>query len=307
MATKNGGLVRVWEAATRRDAVLSAHPRLQELERSVAAAVKDFATGRCDDHAVRAAILARRSYLERHGIPLGYAEPHWACAACQDEGYVNGVPCVCRQQAELDRIIAGSNLPAKLRQQTFDKFELKWYSTTKKTPQGVTERTCARDALRSCQAFVARVLEGRVDKGLFVSGGVGLGKTFLLSAICNSLIEARVPTLYVVFSDLIAAIRDSFNPESSQTESRIMAATKEARVLILDDLGAEHVTDFVTNRLFDIINYRCNHSLPLVVSSNLGASQIAELYGPRIASRLLEMCEPVTLAGEDIRWQKQRQ
>jgi len=154
---------------------------------------------------------------------------------------------------------------------------------------------------------VARVLEGRAERGLFVSGGVGLGKTFLLSAICNSLSDAHIPTLYVVFSDLIAAIRDSFNPDSSQSESRIMAAAKEARVLILDDLGAEHVTDFVTNRLFDIINFRCNHSLPLVVSSNLGAPQIAELYGPRIASRLMEMCEPVTLVGEDIRWQKQRQ
>ena len=297
----------MWEAATRRDTVLRAHPHLQALEKDVAVAVKNFATGRSDDRAVRAAIDARRAYLERHGIPLEYAQPQWACAACQDEGYINGVPCVCRQQAELNHIISASNLPAKLRQQTFDKFELKWYSTTKKTPQGVTERTCARDALRSCQAFVARALEGRVDKGLFISGGVGLGKTFLLSAICNSLTEARVPTLYVVFSDLIAAIRESFNPESSQSESRIMSATKEVRVLILDDLGAEHVTDFVTNRLFDIINFRCNHSLPLIVSSNLGAPQIAELYGPRIASRLLEMCDPVTLAGEDIRWQKQRQ
>jgi len=146
--------VRVWEAAVRRDAVLSAHPELQELEKNVAAAIKCFATGRSDDRAVRAAVGARRAYLERHGIPLDYAEPHWACAACHDEGYVNGEPCVCRQQAELDRIIAGSNLPVKLRQQTFDKFELKWYSTTKKTPRGVTERTCARDALRSCQAFV---------------------------------------------------------------------------------------------------------------------------------------------------------
>ncbi|MBT9176474.1 MAG: Primosomal protein DnaI [Firmicutes bacterium] len=305
MATKNGGLSRVWEAVTRRDAVLSAHPHLRELETDVAKAIKRYAAGQCDDKAVRSTMEARHLYLERHGIPLEYAEPQWACATCQDEGYIQGAPCVCRQQAELDRIVASSNLPSKLRQQTFDKFELKWYSTTKKSPQGVTERTCARDALRSCQAFVARVLEGRADKGLFVSGGVGLGKTFLLSAICNSLTEASVPTLYVVFSDLIAAIRDSFNPESTQSESRIMAATKEARVLILDDLGAEHSTDFVTNRLFDIINFRCNHSLPLVVSSNLGAPQIAELYGPRIASRLLEMCEPVTLVGEDIRWQKQ--
>jgi len=297
----------VWEAATRRDTVLRAHPQLRELENGLAVAIKRFALSQCDDSAVRTALEAKSAYLKRHGIPLDYAEPEWACATCQDEGYIRGAPCVCREQAELDRIVAGSNLPAKLRQQTFDKFELKWYSTTKKSARGVTERSHARDALKSCQAFVARVLENRAERGLFVSGDVGLGKTFLLSAICNSLTEARIPTLYVVFSDLLAAIRDSFKPESTQSESRIMNATKEARVLILDDLGAEQVTEFVTNRLFDVINFRYNHNLPLVASSNLGTQQIADLYGPRIASRVLEMCEPLTLVGDDIRLQKQRQ
>lgn len=307
MAGSYGGVKTLWDAGIRREKVWKAHPRLKELEEQVARALQLHVFGQCSKTEVERAIAARLAYLQQYGIPQDYAEPKWQCTHCQDEGYVDGTLCSCRQQAELDAMIRNSGLPIKLRGQTFDKFELKWYSEKRKA-LGKSERQWAAYALQCCQGFVASILEGVNRQGLFISGEVGLGKTFLLSAMCNSLIEARVPTMYVVFSDLIAAIKDSFNNEgSAHTESRIMAAAKDARVLILDDLGAEQVTEFVTNRLFDILNYRCNHNKPLVVSSNLSSQQIGDLYGKRIASRLWEMCELVLLYGEDIRWQKQRQ
>lgn len=307
MAGKSVGVKPIWAASARREAVLRAHPRLLELEERVAQALERYAFDRVNQREVDDAIAVRSAYLKQNGIPANYAEPEWKCERCQDEGYLGGAVCVCRQQAELETLVKGSGLPAKLREQTFDKFLLKWYSATRKTPLGLTERECAAYALKCCQNFVASMLEGVSRRGLFISGEVGLGKTFLLSAMCNSLIEARVPTMYVVFSDLIAAIKDSFNSDGAQTELRIMTAAKDARVLILDDLGAEQVTEFVTNRLFDIVNYRCNHDKPLVVSSNLSSQDIGRLYGMRIASRLWEMCELVRLYGEDVRWQKQRQ
>ncbi|MBS3873806.1 MAG: ATP-binding protein [Firmicutes bacterium] len=309
MATKErAALTNLWEAAERRTNVLQAHPHLAALEDEVSLALRLFAAGQGDDQAVASARDKRSQYLREHGLPLDYAEPRWSCADCQDESYVGGKPCHCRQQAELAHLLGNSGLPPKLRTQTFARFDLSWYSGSMMTPLGISERHCASYALNTCQKFVASVMEGQERSGLFISGEPGLGKTFLLSSICNSLLAARVPTLYVVFCDLIAAIKDTFNAESSgTTESRIMTAAREADVLLLDDLGAEQVTEFVTNRLFDIVNYRCNHQKPLVVSSNLKVSEIGRLYGERIASRLWEMCEVVALYGEDIRIQKKRQ
>jgi len=308
MATKEStALNNLWEAAERRTAILQAHPRLAELEGEVSRALRLFVAGQGEGQAVEEAREKRALYLREHGLPQDYAEPRWSCAECQDESYVGGRPCHCRQQAELVHILGNSGLPPKLRAQTFARFDLSWYSRSAMTPLGVSERHCASDALQTCQTFVASIMEGQARSGLFISGDPGLGKTFLLSSICNSLLAARVPTLYVVFCDLIAAIKDTFNSEGSgTTESRIMSAAREAEVLLLDDLGAEQVTEFVTNRLFDIVNYRCNHQKPLVVSSNLKVQEIGRLYDERIASRLWEMCEVVTLYGEDIRIQQKR-
>lgn len=308
MTRGTGSMGPIWEAAERRRRILAQHPRLAELEAAVARSLLLVAgNGAVSPDAV-AAREARAEYLRRHGIPEDYAEPRWNCAVCQDEGFVDGAVCACRRQAELSLRFTGSRLPDMLRSQTFDRFDLKWYSASRKPAAGMSERVYAKLAYEASLAFVAAVLQGDNPRGLFISGGVGLGKTFLLSAICNSLIEGGVPTLYTVFSDLISDIKRSFNSdERGMTETALMEAARGVRVLILDDLGAEQVTEFVQSRLFDIVNYRRNHDLPLVVSSNLSIDQIGSLYSTRISSRITEMCNPISLYGQDIRLQKERQ
>ncbi|HSL93699.1 MAG TPA: ATP-binding protein [Bacillota bacterium] len=308
MAKGGGSMGAIWEAAERRKRVLAAHPRLAALEAAVAQSLFASASNGGLSAWTTAAREARNAYLLKNGIPADYAEPRWNCSLCQDEGYVNGASCTCREQAELSHRFTGSRLPDMLRHQTFDKFDLKWYSASKKAAAGMTERGYAKLAYEASLSFVAEVLQGDNPRGLFISGGVGLGKTFLLSAICNSLIEGGVPTLYTVFSDLISDIKRSFGAdERGMTESALMEAARGVRVLILDDLGAEQVTEFVQSRLFDIVNYRRNHDLPLVASSNLSINEIGSMYGLRISSRLTEMCNPISLYGNDIRLQKERQ
>ena len=308
MTRTPGAMGAIWDAAERRRRILAEHPRLATLEAEVARSLLHTAASGSLSAPALAAREARREYLRQQGIPADYAEPRWNCRLCQDEGFVEGTQCACRQQAELRHRFAGSRLPDMLRSQTFDRFDLKWYSATRKPAAGMSERGYAKLAYEASLAFVAAVLQGDNPRGLFVSGGVGLGKTFLLSAICNSLIEGGVPTLYTVFSDLISDIKRSFNAdERGMTETALMEAARGVRVLILDDLGAEQVTEFVQSRLFDIVNYRRNHDLPLVVSSNLSIDQIGSMYSMRISSRITEMCNPISLYGQDIRLQKERQ
>lgn len=298
----------IWLAADLRRRILEKHPKLSELESSVSRAVLASAMGGKETSELIEARAARAKYLDKHGIPHDYAEPRWNCALCQDEGYVNGALCSCREQAELIRRFTGSRLPELLRAQTFDTFELKWYSARKTTPGGISERDRAKVVYDACRRFVAGVLEGSNPRGLFISGGVGLGKTFMLSAICNSLVEGGVPTLYTVFSDLIGDIKRSFGADDrGLSESALIESARGAKVLILDDLGAEQITDFVQSRLFDIVNYRRNHDKPMVISSNLSIDEVGSLYGLRISSRINEMCTPLSLYGQDIRWQKERQ
>jgi len=72
-------------------------------------------------------------------------------------------------------------------------------------------------------------------------------------------------------------------------------------VFILDDIGVEKVTEFVEEFLYMLINNQYEKVYPIIITSNLSLSQLAERLGDRIVSRIKEMCEVVEIKGEDKR------
>jgi DNA replication protein DnaC len=73
------------------------------------------------------------------------------------------------------------------------------------------------------------------------------------------------------------------------------------RVFILDDIGVEKVSEFVEEFMYMLINKQYEKVYPIVITSNLPLSQLAEKLGDRIVSRIKEMCYIVELKGEDKR------
>jgi DNA replication protein DnaC len=129
---------------------------------------------------------------------------------------------------------------------------------------------------------------------------VGRGKTFLSSAIANVAVAARRTVVYFTFSEFLDLIRlHKFDDDAQYQEGtqRLM----DADLIVLDDLGAEKVTEFVGQELFTIINHRMNRQLPMVVSTNLSPGELEDTYGPRIASRLLSGFDACMLRGGDVR------
>jgi DNA replication protein DnaC len=62
--------------------------------------------------------------------------------------------------------------------------------------------------------------------------------------------------------------------------------------LILDDLGAEQITDsgWVADRMYQIIGTRHGDDRPTFFTSNCTPTELADRLGDRIMSRVLEMC-----------------
>lgn len=308
MAASNR-LAKLATARHKYEQLLRQHPRLREIEDQLIQLHTDRVlkrtAGEREGWQAEIARLQqlRSAYLQEQGIPEDFAEPEWDCPLCQDTGVVNGRPCSCEQRRWLENRFQGARLPERLRDQTFTNFSLEWYAADRKTPLGISEQQNAREVLIACRTFVARVMESpRQAPSLFISGGTGLGKTFLCSSICHALAENGVVSLYTTYSDLINDIKAGFDVSSSGKDSgNLLDLAREVPVLILDDLGAEYITEFSVRCLFDIVNHRRNENLPLVISSNLTLPEIAARYDERIASRLLEVCLPVLLYGDDIR------
>jgi len=71
--------------------------------------------------------------------------------------------------------------------------------------------------------------------------------------------------------------------------------------LILDDLGVEKESAWVTEVLYRIINSRYENLLPIVVTATHGLNSLERALGPRIFGRLLETCHPVEIRSPNWR------
>jgi len=139
----------------------------------------------------------------------------------------------------------------------------------------------------------------RPDGWLVLLGGVGTGKTHLAAAIGNRRLELGEPAIFIVVPDLLDHLRATFSPSNDTSFDDLFESVKTAPLLILDDLGTQTTTQWATEKLFQILNYRYMNRLATVVTSNVPLEEL----GDRLASRMAdpELSIPVSIAGPDLR------
>ena len=90
----------------------------------------------------------------------------------------------------------------------------------------------------------------------------------------------------------------------AQIEEEISELDDDEKAMFLDDLGIERSTEYALEQVYAVIDERYKSGLPVIITTNL---KIAEIRNPqdvayaRIYSRILEMCTPVRISGEDRR------
>lgn len=136
-------------------------------------------------------------------------------------------------------------------------------------------------------------------KGLILFGKVGRGKSFLAACVGNYLIERGIPALMTNFSRIE---RESNRDFSARQE--YFDALNKFPLLILDDLGTERDTKFMNEVVYTVIDSRAKAGLPTIVTTNFTAEELkspANLTNQQVFSRLLELCIPIEVAGNDRR------
>ena len=132
--------------------------------------------------------------------------------------------------------------------------------------------------------------EKEYPKGLLMIGGVGSGKSHLAVAILCEVIAKGYSGLYYNSPDLLRDIRATFDSEGDVTEDAILDKITEVDLLVLDDLGAEKVSEFVLDRLYIVVNKRYEGCKPMIVTTNLEVEELEARLNKRIVSRFFEMC-----------------
>jgi len=233
-----------------------------------------------------------------------------ACDLCGDRGIILkgevAVPCSCIRRKAVAKIFKDSRLPQKLLSCTLQSFNFKYYAKDcLDIEKGVSYYELARLAFQAARNFISKFLQDPNTDGLMFTGQVGSGKTFLACSIANALLKKGKIVLFVVVPDFLDQIRSTYdaarNP-GDYTEFDLVDAARQVPLLILDDLGAHNYTEWTRNKIYSIINYRLNHCLPVIVTTNITPEDLEEYLGERTTSRLLEMCKPYRLLVDmDIR------
>ena len=135
------------------------------------------------------------------------------------------------------------------------------------------------------QAFNLAVEFARSPEGWLIFQGVnGCGKTHLAAAIANDRLAQGKPVFFVVVPDLLDHLRSTFSPDSKISYDEFSERIKEVPLLILDDFGEQSATPWAQEKLYQLINYRYNARLPMVVTTCLSLDEIET----RISSRMVD-------------------
>lgn len=210
----------------------------------------------------------------------------------QRNGSWVAMPCQCREQKAIKRMIKASGLMPEQRH-----IRLKQFRPGPKTMA----------MYRAVQRYIAEFPEiyqqNRVSKGLSLTGTVGIGKTMLVTSIANELLDRKIPAVFVVTPDLIAELRAAQFTDGGQDMEKKIHKLATAQVCIFDDVAKEKPSEWVQTQYFRIVDGRYRNKLPTIFTSNFSFDQIAERLGDAVSSRLYALTKErqVYVEAEDYR------
>ena len=180
----------------------------------------------------------------------------------------------------------------------------KYRYTIKLTPDGQDLK--AFTALNDYKENVLKMVES--GQGLYIWGGsTGTGKTswackimshYFRKITFNTGLEKE--GLFIFLPSFLEDIRNSYSDKDPDFE-QILEMVNNCKLLIIDDIGAERVTEWVAERMVSIINRRSSNGLCTIYTSNLSPDQLKEKLGDRIASRVFGGSQIIEIKGGDRR------
>ncbi|MBV8070347.1 MAG: ATP-binding protein [Acidobacteriaceae bacterium] len=236
------------------------------------------------------------------------------CKQCAGTGWVTGerdgvssaIRCSCVAESRAEELEAQSQIPENYRHASFETFHLPHDNPT-------AQKTLA-DVMLAVSAYT-RAYPDNNKPGLLLVGPPGTGKTHLAVAALRLLLARGYEGIFFDYQNLLERIRAGYSETLGSSSREAYRFALEIEILLLDDLGAHRVTDWVEDTVTSIVTYRCNHRKPLIATTNLTDPDIGgtllektslpgghayrttleERVGERARSRLFEMCRVIRM------------
>lgn len=213
------------------------------------------------------------------------------CPACVgSEGFETA-----RRRARFQSLVAGAELPKSSEGWTLESY-----------------RRIARDerekvsALRAAVGFVDGDLARMTPpyRNLYLFGQYGTGKTGIAVSILKARMERGQPGVYYTLPELLERVRRTFDRprgDASDDTETLLRKLQDIDLLVLDDIGVERPTEWVLEKLFQILDGRMRNMRETVYTSNLNFDRMKAHLGERVMERVKYQTWDVEVGGRNIR------
>jgi len=159
--------------------------------------------------------------------------------------------------------------------------------------------------------FINDTLSETYHKGLYLNGNFGCGKTYLISAMLNELAKKEKKVAIIYYPEFLRSLKESFYDQ--EEFKRKFNYIKKVDLLLLDDIGAESVTEWSRDEILGtILQYRMEEKLPTFFTSNLTIEELEQhlsttskdvdiVKSRRIIERIKQLTENITMISENKR------
>ncbi len=202
------------------------------------------------------------------------------------------IDCEFKQKEQYKKNMSFYDLPIRLREASFSNV--------------FTDDDTRVIIIKKMKAFYNSYMQKEKVKGIYLHGSFGSGKSYLIAALFNECAKKGVKSIMIHVPELVRSIKESFYTDYSERFELL----KNVELLLLDDIGAEHLTPWARDEVLEpILQYRMDQELPTFFTSNLNPKELEKhfiisedkLKAKRIIERIFEVAEPIKLASKNMR------
>ena len=167
-----------------------------------------------------------------------------------------------------------------------------------------------KDVLNKVKNILVDCNNNNFQKGIYLHGSYGCGKTFILAFLAKALADNGKDTIFAYYPDLVRKIKSLIGKDEFE---ETIEELKKIEVLVLDDFGGEMPNSYIRDEvLLPILQERMAYKKPTFMSSNLNAEQLLEhlaegkagvdmMRASRVWERIKVLMEIVELKDENYR------
>ena len=131
---------------------------------------------------------------------------------------------------------------------------------------------------------MAKVIKGLSSNWLYLYGGAGSGKSYMLACLANMITKKNGPGAFANTSELLDELKE-LSIKNKEGFRDMMESLSQASILVLDDFGNEYKTEYTyVNVLFPLLNARDKSGLPTAFASDFPVESIGKMYKDKIGA-----------------------